>query len=1025
MGEPIAIVGLACRFPGAASAREFWSVLRRGGDTVRPTPADRIASGLAFGGWLDAIDRFDASFFNVSPREADRLDPQQRLLLEVAWHALEDAGIPAASDDLASTGVFVGLWACDYEARLLREGVIGDFHLSLGTGAYSASGRLSHFFGFRGPSMTVDTASSASLVAVHLACRSLREGECALALAGGVNVILDSTTTAAYTRAGMIAADGQCKFGDARADGYVRSEGAGLVVLKRLSRAIDDGDRIYAVIRGSAVNHDGRTSDFLATPGRAGQEQLLRQAFADAAVSPADLHYIEAHGTGSRAGDPIELAALGAVLSEGRPTAARCRVGSVKTNIGHAEAAAGIAGLIKVALALDAGTIPASLHFETPNPDVAWDELPVEVQTAASPWPVATGGVLAGVSAFGIAGTNAHVVLEQWSGEPATAQTPPDSRCGLLPLSSHGPESLAALERDYADSLANGAARLADICYTAGARRSHLTHRSAVVGSDVAALAAGLGEASADHGATTLRGVSDPAPRKIAFVFPGQGSQWVGMGRELYATEPAFRDEFDRIDAAFRAGEHWSIVELLHAEASEPRMAEIDAVQPALFAVEAALAALWQSWGVRPDAVVGHSMGEIAAAYVAGALTAADAARIIGRRSSLLKRVSGRGAMAVVELSMDEARAAVAGHEARVAVAVSNSRRSTVLSGDPDALDVVIAGLEARDVFCRLVKVDVASHSPQMDPLRDDLLDALAGVAPRAAGVPIYSTTAGRPVDGAECDAEYWVRNLRQPVQFSRAIEQLIDAGHVTFVEMSPHPLLTASVQELGAELGAHRLMAVGSLRRGEPERAVLLSQVAQLYVAGHRIDFAVLNGRGRVVSLPPYRWQRDRYWYDDEAAADREKIGRSSSQAPAEDEADGRLREAALAAPAGRAREAVLETWLRSELARILRMPQARIERTRPFRDMGLDSLMGLELRQRLEAATGVTLPVTAIWNHSTVARLATFLGGRLTASDAAGSSPAEPRPAGDDVDALDALIGELEELSDEDAARLMEGDL
>ncbi len=463
------------------------------------------------------------------------------------------------------------------------------------------------------------------------------------------------------------------------------------------------------------------------------------------------------------------------LLAEGRTSGARCRVGSVKTNIGHAEAAAGVAGLIKVALALDAGVIPPSLHFETPNPEVAWDTLPIAVQTTESPWEAGVGAPIAGVSAFGIAGSNAHAVLQQWRPDGSARLTAVSAasspRAELLPLSAHTPDALAALEEDYAQWLAADAAvPIADACHTASVRRSHFDNRTAVVGSTPAELVERLRDQGGAPGATAARGVADADPRKIVFVFPGQGSQWVGMGRELYASEPAFAAELDLIDAAFQAIEGWSLRDLLlHAGADSTRIAGIDAVQPALFAMEAALAALWRSWGVHPDAVVGHSMGEIAAAYVAGALTIEDASRIIGRRSALLRRVSGQGAMAVVELTMDEAQAAIAGHRERVAVAVSNSRRSTVLSGDPGALNLVIEQLENREVFCRLIKVDVASHSPQMDPLRDDLLTALSGVRPRAAVVPIYSTTVGQPVDGAACDGEVPGRGISASRYSSRA----------------------------------------------------------------------------------------------------------------------------------------------------------------------------------------------------------------------------------------------------------------
>ncbi|MEZ5320109.1 MAG: polyketide synthase, partial [Vicinamibacterales bacterium] len=469
--EPIAIVGLGCRLPGADSVEAFWSLLVSGGQAIGEIPRDRFDVDALFdatpatpghimsrwGGFLDGLDRFDAGFFGIAPREADRLDPQQRLLLEAGWHALEDAGHVRRADPAldARTGVFVGLWLSEYEARLFRDPGAIDFHMTLGSGRYSASGRLSYAFGFEGPSLTIDTACSSSLVAVHLACRSLWSGECEMAIAGGANAILEPSITIAYSQSRMMAPDGRCKFGDARADGYVRSDGAGVVVLKTLSRARADGDRIHAVIHGGAVNNDGDTG-FLATPSRAGQETLLRRAYADAGVSPGDVRYVEAHGTGTRAGDPVELGALGAVLAEGRAPGSRCRVGSVKTNIGHTEGAAGVAGLIKVVLSIAHQQLPASLHVETPTPEVPWADLPIELQRRTGPWPAGDGPLLAGVSAFGIAGTNAHLVVGSGLGSQPDGADDDESeisgglRALLLPVSSHTPETLDERLGDFA-----------------------------------------------------------------------------------------------------------------------------------------------------------------------------------------------------------------------------------------------------------------------------------------------------------------------------------------------------------------------------------------------------------------------------------------------------------------------------------------------------------------------------------------------------------------------------------------------
>ncbi|XXY48826.1 amino acid adenylation domain-containing protein [Sorangium sp. So ce269] len=885
--EPIAVVGMGLRFPGGAvDAASYWRLLRDGVDAVTEIPAwrwdvdayhdpSRGAPGKIYvrqGGFLDGVDRFDAAFFGISPREAESLDPQQRLLLEVTWEALENAGI--APDRLAGskTGVFLGAMSGDYLARLLKlnDPTRFDAYAGTGNGFSFLPGRISYVLGLEGPSMTVDTACSSSLVALHLASESLRAGESSLALAGGVNLILTPETSIGLSSMQAMAADGRCKTFDAAADGYVRGEGCGVLVLKRLSDAQRDGDPVLALLRGSAVNHDGASGGLTVPSGRA-QQAVIQRALESGGVPPALIGYVEAHGTGTPLGDPIELRALGAALGKDRPKDAPFVVGSVKTNLGHLESAAGIAGVIKVILALRHGEIPPHLHFRTPSPHIAWDRIPAVVPTGRTPFPAYEGRRLAGVSSFGLSGINAHVVLEAAPAEPPAP--PAGGGPELVVLSAKSPQALAALAGAYRSFLErDGAAAvtLADASYTAAIGRAHHDHRLALVASSRGELdeeLAGFLAGESRPGLAWGRRAAGAAP-KVVFVLPGQGSQWPGMGRRLYAEEPVFREAIDRCQEAMRPHLDGSIADALTRPEATPRWGDIDVVQPLLFAMQIALAALLRSFGVEPHAVVGHSMGEVAAAHIAGALGLEDAARVICRRSKLLLRVSGRGAMAVVDLSREQAKGEIAGLEDRISIAVSNSPGSTVLSGDPAALKEIVARLERREVFCRWVKVDVASHSPQMDPLRSELLRQMEGLSPAEGAIPIYSTVTGAPIPGRELDTRYWVRNLREPVLFTDAVQRLLRDGHALFVELSPHPILVPFVASMLEASGATpQGLVVPTLHREQEDRAVLLAALGALYTRGAAVDLRRLHPeRRRVAPLPSYPFQRERHWISDES---------------------------------------------------------------------------------------------------------------------------------------------------------------
>ncbi|HYO60253.1 non-ribosomal peptide synthetase/type I polyketide synthase [Archangium sp.] len=897
--EPIAVIGMGCRFPGGAvDGPSYWKLLRDGVDALSEVPTSRWdvpghydstrgVPGKMYGirgGFLDDVEHFDAGFFGISPREAANLDPQQRLVLEVAWEALENAGL--APDQLAGskTGVFMGVMSSDYMARLLKENDATRFdgYAATGNGYSFVPGRLSYVLGLQGPCMPVDTACSSSLVALHLASESLRAGESNLALVGGVNLILSPETTICLCSMQALAGDGRCKTFDASADGYVRGEGCGVLVLKRLSDAQRDGDSILALIRGSAVNHDG-ASGGLTVPNGPAQQAVVQRALDNARIAPALVSYVEAHGTGTPLGDPIELRALGSVLGKGRPGDRPFFIGSVKTNIGHLEPAAGIAGVIKTILSLQHREIPQHLHFRTPNPHVEWDRIPVRVPIERVPWPAYEGRRIAGVSSFGLSGINAHVVLEE---APApTAAPAEDGKPQLVVLSAKTPRALSALAEAWCSFLkSEEAGTLADISYTAALCRTHHDHRLALAArsrqeliEQLEAFAAGESHAGLSAG---RRGAG--LAQKIVFVFPGQGSQWLGMGRRLYAEDATFRGAIDRCHEAMRRYADWSLRELLTNPEQQPRWNDIDVIQPMLFALQVALAAVWRSYGLEPHAVVGHSMGEVAAAHVAGALSLEDAARIICERSKLLKRVSGQGAMAVVDLSREQAEAEIRGTEDRISIAVSNGPKSTVLSGDPAALKEVLERLQRREVFCRWVKVDVASHSPQMDPLRQELLERMAGIRPTGSSVPLYSTVTGAPIDGRELGASYWVRNLRQPVLFADTVQRLIQDGNVLFIELSPHPILVPFVDAMLREGDTSgRGLVVPSLLREQEEWSSLLSSLGALYTRVDRVDWLRLHpGKRRRVALPTYPWQRERHWLDLEPAATRGRFVRAGAGA-------------------------------------------------------------------------------------------------------------------------------------------------
>ncbi len=983
--EPIAIIGVGCRFPGAKNPEAFWQLLCNGVDAITEVPADRWnvdtfydpkpgslgKMNTRWGGFLEQVDQFDCQFFGIAPRETIYMDPQQRLLLEVAWEALENAGQVIEQLARTNTGVFIGIGNYDYSRLLAKDLACVNAYIGTGNAFSIGANRLSYLFDFRGPSMAVDTACSSSLVAVHLACQSLRSGESNLALTGGVNLLLSPDLTIAFSQSQMMSPDGRCKTFDAKANGYVRGEGCGIVVLKRLSDALRDKDTILALIRGSAINQDG-LSNGLTAPNGPSQETVIRQALTNAGVTPAQIGYVEVHGTGTPLGDPIEAKALGAVLAKGRPPGSHCAVGSVKTNIGHLEAASGIAGLIKVALSLQHRQIPPSLHFHQINPYIPLHKLPLQVQQTLGDWPKVDEPALAGVSSFGFGGTNAHVILEE---APQIQKTQPlekdpgsYDRAYLLPLSARRHEALRSLARSYQKFLTptafDSAVSLQDICYTASIRRSHHDHRLILVFHSREELIEHL-EAFLQEGFRSGLSFSHKQRNrrpKLVFVFSGQGPQWWAMGRELWHSEPIFRTTLEQCNQLLRSYASWSLIDELLADESQSRLVETEIAQPAIFALQVALAALWKSWGVEPSAIVGHSVGEVAAAHVAGVLSLEDAVRVVFHRGRLMQQGTGQGKMAAVGLSVADAEPLLAKYEGRLSIAAINSPISIVLSGEATALESVHQSLEPQQIFYRLLRVNYAFHSPQMEPFQDELVQSLQGLNPQVASVPIISTVTGLAQDGSEFDATYWARNIREPVHFATAVEQLVQTKHNLFLEISPHPVLAGNISQCLRHCG-QKGVVLPSLRHQEEERVVMLRSLGALYTEGYPIDWSRLYpSGGRCVSLPSYPWQRERYWFEDVHNKPHEHQNGSSELSEissglnaTQPKAEWSLTRDRILSAAPAERKLLLESGLRELFARVLGFSASKVDMQQPLYKLGLDSLMSVELRNRIEANLGV----------------------------------------------------------------------
>ncbi|MFD9467063.1 beta-ketoacyl synthase N-terminal-like domain-containing protein, partial [Streptomyces sp. NPDC060027] len=1022
--DGIAVIGLACRLPGAADPAAFWRLLSEGADAITDVPPDRwdgaavgdadpSAPGrtdIRRGGFLDRIGHFDAGFFGVSPKEAAAMDPQQRLVLELAWEALEDAHVRAGTLRSTRTGVFVGAIWDDYATLHHRSGLTAiSPHTVTGLHRSIIANRVSYFLGLNGPSLTVDSGQSSSLVSVHLACESLREGESTIALAGGVNLNIVPESAMGAAKFGGLSPDGRCFTFDARANGYVRGEGGGIVVLKPLARAVADGDPVYCVIRGSAVNNDGG-GDGLTVPLQAGQEQVLRLAYERAGIDPAHVGYVELHGTGTKVGDPVEAAALGAVLGAGRERGRPLRVGSAKTNVGHLEGAAGITGLLKAALSLSHRELPASLNFETPNPAIPLNRLNLRVQTEHTSWEGQEDRPLhAGVSSFGMGGTNCHIVLAEHraTAAGAAAEAGTSAAPTLWPLSAR---TASGLRAQAAALLAHAEAHpglvLPDAGWSLATGRTAFEHRAVVVGEDrddflraLRELSTGGIDAALTTGRTGARG-------ELAFLFSGQGSQRAGMGRELAEAVPAFATELDEVCAHLDPLLPRPLREVMFAPEGTEEAAELDRTlytQTSLFALEVALFRLLESWGITPGVLVGHSIGELAAAHVAGVLSLADACALVAARGRLMQALPAGGVMIAVQATEDEVRARIGDRTDRVSIAALNGPDSVVVSGDEDLATEIADAFAALGRKTSRLRVSHAFHSPHMEPMLAEFRDVAEGLTFHAPRIPIVSNVTGRlseePSEYEGCTAAYWVRHVRDAVRFADGIARLDEQGVHTYLELGPGGVLT-SMARAGADSES---LFVPALRARRPEAQALLAAVASLHVHGVQPDWDALFGGGRdtrrKVALPTYAFERQRYWLDGVTTSSVATTG----WAPAAPEPDaiaiaetdsaplGALGRRLTGLPRSERDEAVLDL-VRAHIAAVLGHAEARqVETEWTFKDLGFDSLSSVELRNQLGEATGLRLPSGLLFDHPTPAALARHLAARsLGGEDSAASASA-----------------------------------
>ena len=883
--QKVAIIGIGCRYPGHANNYEnFWENLINGKDCLEETPKDRYNAKNFYskdkakqgrltggrGGYIDGFDQFDPDFFGIGPREAEYMDPQQRKLLEVAWEAMEDGGLHPSKMSGKNVGVFMGGFTLDYKivqfSDLSFKGLAA--HTATGTMMTLLSNRLSYCFNFNGPSMSVDTACSSSLVTVNLACQSVLKGESLVALAGGALLHMTPQYTITESKGGFLSPEGLSRTYDSDANGYVRSEGIGIVALKRLDHALRDNDRIHAVIVGSGVNQDGKTNGITVPNGEA-QQNLIFRVCEEAGINPGELQYIEAHGTSTPVGDPIEANALGHVLAKGRKEGDECFIGSVKTNIGHTEAAAGVAGLIKTVLALKNKTIPPHINLKKINPALNIDEQPFSIPIKPTPWPKHTGPARAGVNSFGFGGTNAHVILEEAPTQKEKKISPRPSHA-LLPLSAKDEQDLPRVASRMRDAIQNAAnnktadAFLTNATHTLAYRRELLPERMTIAYRNINELLSSLDDVSiGEVNANAVQGKVLPQNQQpLVWVFTGMGPQWHAMGQQLFNEEPVYRDVIIACDKLIKEKAGWSLIENLNADEETSKMGETWLAQPANFALQIALAALWRSYGVEPEAIVGHSAGEAAAFYEAGIYTLQDAITIIVERSRLQQLCHGTGTMLAVNLTEAEAQKRIAPFEESISIAAINSPSAMTLAGDKKPLEALAKELTQADIFAKFLSVEVPYHSIKMEPIKDELLSCLANIKAKPAKLPVYLTGRTAMAEGPELNAQYWWENVRHSVRFKDAMTRLAEDGFHLFLELGPHPVLGYSIQECMSAL-QHPVNVLPSLRRKEDEGARFMQSLAALHNMGYEIDWATQCHGGKLITLPTYPWKQDRYWIE------------------------------------------------------------------------------------------------------------------------------------------------------------------